>query len=85
MFVGGYLFIDHATNFVHVKFQKHLNTAETLKAKEKSEAFSRDYGVIAESYLSDNARCFLNHKMIYCLGRHGPFGDKNIKKRSVIG
>ena len=58
MFAGGCLFIDHATNFVHVEFQKHLNTAETLKAKEKFEALSKDYGVIAQSYLSDNAGCF---------------------------
>jgi hypothetical protein len=26
MFAGGCLFIDHASNFVHVEFQKHLNT-----------------------------------------------------------
>ncbi|KAI2494788.1 hypothetical protein MHU86_11398 [Fragilaria crotonensis] len=29
MFAGGCLFIDHASNFVHVEFQKHLNTHET--------------------------------------------------------
>ena len=58
LFAGDCLFIDHATNFVHVKFQKHRNTADTLKAKEKFGALSNDHGVIAQSYLSDNARCF---------------------------
>ena len=58
IFAGGCLFIDHATNFVHIEFQKHLNTAETLKTKEKFEALSKDYGVIAQSYISGNAGCF---------------------------
>ena len=58
MFAGGCLFIDHATNFVHVEFQKHLNSTETMKAKGKFEALARDHGVIPQSYLSDNAGCF---------------------------
>jgi hypothetical protein len=32
MFAGGCLFIDHASTFVHVELQKHLNTHETMKA-----------------------------------------------------
>ncbi len=35
MFSGGCLFIDHASSFVHVEFQVHLNTAESLEAKDK--------------------------------------------------
>ena len=58
MFAGGCLFIDHATNFVHVEFQKHLNSTETMKAKERFEAMARDHGVVPQSYLSDNAGCF---------------------------
>ncbi|KAI2495349.1 hypothetical protein MHU86_19151 [Fragilaria crotonensis] len=54
MFAGGCLFIDHASNFVHVEFQKHLNTHETLKAKQNFELMARDSGVIPQSYLSDN-------------------------------
>jgi hypothetical protein len=50
MFAGGCLFIDHASNFVHVEFQKHLNTHETLKAKQNFELMARDSGVIPQSY-----------------------------------
>ena len=58
MFCGGCLFNDHASGFVHVEFQKHLNTHETLKAKEKFDLMCRDNGVIPQSYLSDNAGSF---------------------------
>jgi hypothetical protein len=37
MYSGGCLFIDQAFNFVHDDFQKHLNTHETLKAKQNFE------------------------------------------------
>ena len=58
MYAGGCLFIDHASNFVHVEFQKHLNTHETLKAKQNFELMARDHGVVPQSYLTDNAGCF---------------------------
>jgi len=58
MFTGGCLFIDHASNFVHVKNQCHLNTHETIKAKEAFEVMCRDHGVIPQSYLSDNGKAF---------------------------
>ena len=52
MFSGGCLFIEHAPNFVHVEFQKHLNTNETLKAKQTLELMARDSRVIPQSYLT---------------------------------
>jgi transposase InsO family protein len=58
MFTGGCLFIDHASNFVHVENQCHLNTHETIKAKEAFEVMCRDHGVIPQSYLSDNGKAF---------------------------
>ena len=33
MYTGGALFIDHASNFVDVKFQRHLNSHETRDSK----------------------------------------------------
>jgi hypothetical protein len=57
MFTGGCLFIDHASNFVHVENQCHL-THETIKAKEAFELMCRDHGVIPQSYLSDNGKAF---------------------------
>ena len=57
-YIGGCLFNDHASGYVHVEFQVHLNTHETLQAKENFELFCRDHGVVPQSYLSDNAKCF---------------------------
>ena len=58
MFCGGCLFIDHASSFVHVEFQVHLNTAESLNAKDKFERMCRDVGVVPQAYLSDNGAAF---------------------------
>ena len=58
LYVGGCLFNDHASGHVHVEFQKHLTTHETLMSKENYELMCRDNGVIPQSYLSDNAKCF---------------------------
>ena len=68
MFCGGCLFIDHASNFVHVEFQKHLNSHETLKAKQSFELMARDHGVVPQSYLSDNAGCFTSKEFSERLG-----------------
>ena len=58
MFSGGCLFVDHASGYIHVKFQTHLNTHETIRAKEKFEQMCRDNGVIPHSYLLDNGSAF---------------------------
>ena len=57
-YTGGCLFVDQATNFIHIEFQAHLNTHETLKAKEGFELMCRDVGVIPQGYLSDNGSSF---------------------------
>jgi hypothetical protein len=58
LYTGGCLFIDHATGFVHTELQRHLNTDETLGAKEAFELMCRDVGVIPQEYLSDNGSAF---------------------------
>ena len=57
-FSGGAIFVDHATGYIVVEHQVHLNTHETLKAKENFEQTCRDYGVIVTEYLSDNGSAF---------------------------
>ena len=57
-FTGGCVFVDHASGYVHVEFQTHLNTHETLKSKEAFELMCRDHGVIPQSYLTDNGSSF---------------------------
>jgi hypothetical protein len=68
MYSGGCLFIDHSSNFVHVTFQKHLNTHETLKEEQNFELMARDSGVIPQSYLSDNGGSFTSAKLHEHLG-----------------
>jgi hypothetical protein len=80
MFAGGCLFIDHASNFVHVEFQKHLNTHETLKAKQNFELMARDSGVISQSYISDNGGSFTSAKFTEHLGTL-----KQVVKFAVVG
>jgi hypothetical protein len=58
MYCGGCIFVDHSSNQVHVEFQAHLNTHETLKAKENYELMCRDLGVVAQSFLTDNGSAF---------------------------
>ena len=58
LYCGGCLFSDNATGYVHVEFQSHLNSHETLKAKEEFELMCRDLGVVPQSYHSDNGSAF---------------------------
>jgi transposase InsO family protein len=58
MYCGGCIFVDHATGHLHVEFQKHLNTHETLEAKESFELMCHDHGVIPQAYHSDNGSSF---------------------------
>ena len=55
---GGALFVDHASGYIFVNEQVHLNTHETIKSKEEYEKHCRDFGVIPQTYLSDNHSTF---------------------------
>ena len=57
-FTGGAIFVDHATGYIFVEHQVHLNTHETLKGKERFEQTCRDFGVVVTEYLSDNGSIF---------------------------
>jgi hypothetical protein len=57
-FVGGAIFVDHASSYLHVEFQTSLNSHETMQAKQKYELVCRDHGVVPQNYLSDNGSAF---------------------------
>ncbi|CAJ1959927.1 unnamed protein product [Cylindrotheca closterium] len=61
-YTGGCIFVDHATGYVFVEHQVHLNTQETLSAKISVEEQLRDYGVVVLQYLSDNGRPFTSQE-----------------------
>jgi hypothetical protein len=60
MYCGGCIFVDHANGHLHVEFQKHLNTHETLEAKESFELMCHDHGIIPQAYHSDNGSSFMS-------------------------
>jgi hypothetical protein len=60
MYSGGCIFVDHASGFVHIEHQQHMSSHETLKAKDSFEARCRDYGVIPQTYVTDNGGAFIS-------------------------
>ena len=58
MYTGGAIYVDMATNLVHVEFQRHLNTHEALVATAEFERMCLDAGVIPQEYLLDNGSAF---------------------------
>ena len=59
MYTGGAIYVDMATNLVHVEFQRHLNTHATLAATAEFERMCLNAGVIPQEYLSDNGSALL--------------------------
>ena len=62
MYSGGCIFVDHASGYVFVAFQTHLNTHETLKAKDAFEKHCSDVGVVVQQYHTDNGSAFTSAK-----------------------
>ena len=58
MFSGGCIFVDHASGFIHVEFQTHLNTHETINAKDNFKLMCHDNGVVLVQYQLDNGSAF---------------------------
>ena len=57
-YAGGCIFVDHASGYIHIEFQSHMNTHETLKAKEAYELHCQDHGVVPQEYLTDRGSAF---------------------------
>ena len=61
MYSGGCVFVDNYSGYIHIKLQQNLTSHETLEAKTRFEAMALDYGIIPQSYLSDNGPAFASH------------------------
>ena len=57
-YIGGAIFVDSASKYVHVVCQVSFNSTETIRSKEKFEGMCRDVGVIPQEYLTDNGKAF---------------------------
>ena len=57
-YCGGCLFVDASSGLVHVEFQTHLSSMETIQAVDNFECIARDNGIVVQSYYSDNGSAF---------------------------
>ena len=68
-YVGGCIFIDHMSGYIHIEPQLGFSSSETIRAKQNFEKFSLNHGVIVDSYLADNgvfkANAFVQHINIH--------------------
>jgi hypothetical protein len=64
-YVGGCIFVDHMSGYMHVEPQLGFSSSETVRAKQSFEKFALDNGVIVEEYMADNgvfkANAFVKH------------------------
>jgi hypothetical protein len=54
-YIGGTLFVDHATGYIHLGHQVSLQVGETLKVKHAFECVVAEAGVTIKRYHADNA------------------------------
>jgi hypothetical protein len=57
-FDSGCLFVDHASNYIHVEFQTTTSSHATLESKTSFEAMCRDVGVVPITYMTDSGSAF---------------------------
>ena len=53
-YVGGTLFVDHASGYIHLRNQQSLRVGDTLKSKHSFEHFAKEHGIKIKSYHADN-------------------------------
>ena len=53
-YIGGCIFVDLASSYIHVEHQLGFSSSETIRAKQNFEKFAFDHNVIIEDYLVDN-------------------------------
>ena len=62
MFSGGCIFVNHASEFIHVELQTNLNTHKMINTKDNFELMCRDNGVVLVQYQSDNGSAFTSSR-----------------------
>jgi transposase InsO family protein len=92
MYCGGCIFVDHASSHVHIEFQAHLTTHETLQAKESYELLCQDSGIIAQSFLTNNGAAFTSREFaaqlakfeqVICFAGTGAHHHNAIAERNI--
>jgi hypothetical protein len=64
-YVGGCVFVDHMSGYIHIEHQLGFSSSETIRAKQAYEKLCLDHGIIVDTYLADNgvfkANTFVQH------------------------
>ena len=76
MYTGGALFMHMSSKQVENVFQQHLNTHETLKAKQDFKLKCKDAGVIPLEYILDNGTAFTSKSYTSHLSNFSPISLK---------
>ena len=53
-YVGGCLFVDHMSSYIHVEHQLGFSSSENIRAKQAYESHYLDHGIMVDSYLANN-------------------------------
>ena len=53
-YVGGCIFVDLATGYLHVEHQLGFSSSETIRAKQNFEKLAFDNNIVINDYLADN-------------------------------
>ena len=61
-YCGGCIYVDHGTGLIHVELQQHFNSHQTLESTKNFEKMAGDYGVVIQSYVSDNGSSFTSQE-----------------------
>jgi hypothetical protein len=64
-YVGGCVFVDHMSGYLHVEHQLGFSSSETIRAKQNYEQLALNHGVLVQDYMADNgvfkAKAFVQH------------------------
>ena len=53
-YVGGSVFVDHISSYIHVEHQLDFSSSETIRAQQNYEQLALESGVVVKNYLTDN-------------------------------
>jgi len=64
-YVGGCIFVDHMSGYIHIGHQLGFSASETIRVKQDFERLCLDHGIMVDRYHADNgvfrANAFVQH------------------------
>lgn len=69
-YMGGYIFINHASGYLHVEHQLRFSASESIRDKQNYEQFALGHEVIVTNYLADNGAFKANNFVAHLWGHN---------------